>query len=633
MILMVESIFLITSSDIPYLTKNKFALDKSKPVALDYQSHIELDVAGIDHLVIDDYISYEDYGQIDQIAHTIPMIWPSKTGDILIHESINLGEVIEWELVFALVRFIRLFFGIRALVHSLRLSEIIVHKHQDSVNRIAQLISEKSKLKCTFIDTGISKSNSLFWLDNISVTLNFAGRPITMVLPRPIYYEAKKIIDSLGRIIATITSDKNTHDNSVLLLDFNLVNYKPLMLALRNKNVNVLLINQRRPIIWNISSLKIFRELGFPYNSLQQYLTPSLEKEAKDKIEQLHSYLDNLPQDSRFIDLFSFKGSSFWSAFSDDFISFCKKRLEEAVYEAMLGGQVLEAKRPKSILVWSDHSQFEKTMVLLGKARGTPTFVIQHGVLGNILRKDQLVWASQDNKRIYADYFCCWGRITQNWYLKNGIPESKLVITGSPRYDPYFAEALHNEQSGNILLATSGIPSNTFSVFSSVRTIEQYESKIRTVCSTVRKFQEKHFIVKLHPYADEGFDIVKAIRQENPQAHIIKNANIVETIKNSDLVISTGSSVLLEAMILNKPTIMLRYIKGVEQQEISYSEFGASIGLDGDNGSAMEEAIRRILYDNEFRNKLILRGQDYVNQYLEYHNISSQRLAEVITER
>lgn len=638
---MPPEIVLVTSVDVQYIIDHRSLFDNATLVALDYTSYNAMSLAKIDHLVLDDFLSYNDYGRIDEFAHKLPLIWPAiSNSTALMHESINLGYVIEWELIFALVKFLRLFLGIHTIVSKLKPETVSVHAKYDSVHRIAKLVSEEKRCRLKLIDVGdySEKGRSLFWLDNISITLDVAGKPITVVLPRQVYHKIKNSIDLAGRMLAIFTSRKSAASHgedepSVLLLDFNLVNYKPLMSALKDTQTNALLINQRRPIIWNIASLRIFRELGFSYNSLGQYSNRSLEKSIKDKVKEINSFFDNLQEtNNEFSNIFSFDGYSFWAAFKNDFASFCKTRLAEAVREASLGNQVLKTKRIKSLLVWSDHAQFEKTMVLLAKSHGIPTFVIQHGVFGNILRKDQTVWASQDNKRVYADYFCCWGKITKDWLVKSGIEEKRLILTGSPRYDSYFSNSLYNNyESGNILLATSGIPSNTFSIFSSVRCIEEYEKGIRSVCRAARSFPDKRFVVKLHPYADEGFDIVKVILEENPQANIIKNAGIVETIKNSDIVISTGSSVLLEAMILHKPTIMLRYISGVEQQEISYSEFGASVGVDG-NEESLKKAISEILNDKDLKEKLVARGQDYINGYLEFQGNSSHRLSQVIIE-
>lgn len=622
-----NSIAFITAADAGIASRLISQFKPFKLIALDYSAHLILKTNRIDHVALDDFILYDEYGEIDSLAHTIPQIWSKfDTDQALLHEQINLGEVLEWEMVYAIVKFLRLFYGINRAISTIRPDNVIVHKQDDYVSKIVRQVCDNLGLQVTAIE-GDHTVDSLFWLDNISVTLDLFGRPTTITVSRDTYQRIKSVVDSIGRMISKFNSVNKNKTNRILLLEFNLANYKLLIESLQERKIDVILLNQRRPIIWNTSSFRIFKELHLEYNFLKQYATSSLEAMIFDRTKRINSTLEECSSSAYFSDLFSFKGSTFWPAFRDDFINFCKKRLAEAVRETSFGNAALDKEKPDSLLVWSDHSQFEKTMVLLAKRRGIPTFVIQHGMLGNILRNGKSVWASQDNKRIYADYYCCWGKITRDWYIKQGIDPSKLVLTGSPRYDAYFKTTAHTAE--DILLATSGIPSNTFSIFSSIKQIEEYEKKIRSICRTAKRFSQR-FVVKLHPYADEGFDIIKAIKEENSDAIIVKNVSIIDALNRSSIVISTGSSVLLEAMLLNKPTIMLRYINGVEQQEVSYSEFGASVGTDGDEDS-IYSAIYKILHDKEFRNNLIRRGREYTEQYLEYRGNSTQRIADIAT--
>ena len=47
---------------------------------------------------------------------------------------------------------------------------------------------------------------------------------------------------------------------NILLLDFNPERYEHLLLELSKLNHNIILLNQRRPAVWNKNSLKIIRK-------------------------------------------------------------------------------------------------------------------------------------------------------------------------------------------------------------------------------------------------------------------------------------------------------------------------------------------------------------------------------------
>ena len=74
---------------------------------------------------------------------------------------------------------------------------------------------------------------------------------------------SKKFLNFFETIIHKFFNLKVNPDSyntkSILLLDFNPIIYESLFKELSNIKKNIILLNQRRPAIWNMESLKIIR--------------------------------------------------------------------------------------------------------------------------------------------------------------------------------------------------------------------------------------------------------------------------------------------------------------------------------------------------------------------------------------
>ena len=84
---------------------------------------------------------------------------------------------------------------------------------------------------------------------------------------------------------------------------------------------------------------------------------------------------------------------------------------------------------------------------------------------------------------------------------------------------------------------------------------------------------------------------------------------------------------MLESMILNKPTMLfsldeqfknLEYDDGIPIVSLSYR-------------ANIEKYLKKILYDNEFRQILLQKNKLYLKKFLANHGNASQKIAEIIT--
>ena len=106
-----------------------------------------------------------------------------------------------------------------------------------------------------------------------------------------------------------------------MLLDFNPERYEHLLLELSKLNHNIILLNQRRPAVWNKNSLKIIRKTNTFVINLNNFSNKSEIKKIDLLKQSFLKNLHNIPLDNEEItQFFSIQQRTFWNIIKDNFI-------------------------------------------------------------------------------------------------------------------------------------------------------------------------------------------------------------------------------------------------------------------------------------------------------------------------
>ena len=119
------------------------------------------------------------------------------------------------------------------------------------------------------------------------------------------------------------------------------------------------------------------------------------------------------------------------------------------------------------------------------------------------------------------------------------------------------------------------------------------------------------------------------LREIDPNVPIIYNADIVELINSAELVITfNNSTIALESLILEKPTIVLQTETWTEHEDIV--KMGAVVSIS--NIDDIESNINNIIHNEEFRNLLLKNGKFFIQQYVSCGGKSSKTLAKILDQ-
>lgn len=466
--------------------------------------------------------------------------------------------------------------------------------------------------------------------DKINIKYNLGSHPISITISRKTFMKIRKIVDKTTNLFFKLKPNMKLirNNKSILLLDFNPIQYDTLMKELSSLNKNILLLNQRRPAIWNIESFKIIKNTNCKIIHLNDFEEKIREK-INIEIKTLESNLEKIwGFNSTFEEIFSTNSNTFWHAIKESFTKICTSRFCESIRRILLVNELFDTLDISVILEWAETGQEEKEIILLSKKRGIKSVLLQHAMdpLSHVWDKYHR-FALGGYSYFISNKQALWGQQVKNSAISYGKKEENLIVTGSPRHDNFFKSIGKKKKNGVILFATTAVTGRMSFEQTPIEAYTNFDNFVREVCRIAKKFPDKQLIVKPHPQPDSLSNITKIIKEIDPSIPILYNASLIELINSCDLLITfNNSTVILESMILGKPAISLQIEKWAQEDDIVKTEAFLSIS----NIEEIENGMKKILYDTNYKNNLIENSKIFVDNYLANHGTASQKLVKLL---
>lgn len=619
-----ETLILVEGLDDVETLKNIIISSKNvKIISFDFYAHKALQKLGISHNLIEEYFSKEDESKIDNLAVDLTTNWHKleEFQELLEYEGLNVGFLVEIEIITYFFLFLKRVLGISRIIEKDLPSKIIAA----SLSKVVQSF-EKSNIN---LISHIREQTSALYFDDIEIPLSIGTKMKTIKISRNQYTRIKKILETTTNILFNLKyqPDKQNEKKSILLLDFNPVLYPNLLTQISTSNKNILLLNQRRPAVWNIESLRIVKNSKSKIVDIEDYSNLEIAKKLDNGKKIIMDKLNKLwTMDDLLKKYFSVDDHSFWDLIKIRFKEMIEARFIELVKRFSLLENFFTKSNVSCILEWA-HTGFEEKIVLyIARKHYIPIVLLQHGTAA--LNKK---WEKYHKLIPYfpskGDKIAIWGNVMRDFILQHDIPEKDILLVGSPRHDEFFLKKQNRKSEGIILLAANAFMHNNFAG-NDTRSYQYLEEYIKNICSIIRKISNKKIIVKLHP-GQFYYDIKPLLQEIDPSIPIFQNQNIIDLIKSCDAMISLNySTALLDAMIIEKPTmVVLPERQGFEEE--GYITKGAT--LYEPELSNLESALRNLLNNEEFRQDLVKRGNEFVDAYLVNHGIASREITKILS--
>lgn len=204
--------------------------------------------------------------------------------------------------------------------------------------------------------------------------------------------------------------------------------------------------------------------------------------------------------------------------------------------------------QPSCVLSTSDFYPFEFQFIWQARKLGIPTAILQHGEANDVV-----IWPS------YADVFLAWGESYREPLFKRGAAEDRVQVTGMPASDALFLRAPGKDTPD---LKTSDpvclVLSHTQDRVEDATLFEEFG---RCLKETIRLTPGMKWKIRLHPSEDDSFYRECAISNLPRVEMSSKKISLEQAVDQADVVCTIRSTAGLQAMMLQKPVLILDLAK------------------------------------------------------------------------
>ena len=620
---MTDSLIFCDSSSIPDFNSNIFHSD-FKIFSFDIQSHNLLDSKKISHELVEDFLE-NDGNLIDKISLNFSQNWYKQNLESdFFYDDINLGGMIEHDILLFFLKQLKKIIGIKNIIDKEKPISIIAN---DSLLKICAFFDSNNYL--TKSKLPIITRNDISY-DKVSLPIKIGNRLINLWISRSKATKIAKIMEfTLNNLFNVNFKNSKKYGETILLLDLTPRPYDVFLNTLSNTFSNVILLNDEVTTSWNLKNNFILKNSKSKISSLYKFNTEETQKKIISNQSRIRKNLDDLLNNNS-IEYFSYNDINFWDLIKYEFIEILKKNFTKAV-DVIESSFCFFSNVDLKYVVYLYGNVYEQSISYAAKKCGIPTIRLQHGLdpfthsMSNYLRLEYPPHLDHTSHGLWS--------LSDKQFLSNSkvIKDEKLIVLGNPRYD----KLLNSQKTffnNNTLLFAFDFGMTAYSLAGDdTNESEKLKKVFEESCQILNNISDKNLIVKLHPGVIPTFDVQKIIKKINPSIPVYKSQLVIDLLQNCDVLINVGfSTILLEAMILGKPTItiMTDHVDQYQDDGIIKNEITKPVYT----SKELEAAINSMIHDKKFRENYVRKGNEFVQSYLSNPGTASDALVKYLND-
>ena len=337
--------------------------------------------------------------------------------------------------------------------------------------------------------------------------------------------------------------------------------------------------------------------------------------ESKTKSENFKQLISKILDHDISSNSFYYKEYNMWPIFKTILTQLVLENLDHLIFQILSTQNLFQTYKIDSLLINSENGSTENIAINLAKSNNIPVILMQHGLI-----YDSDDFHLRNNLTgIYpnlSDYAIVWGPLMKNHLVSLGYKKEKIKDLGCPVYDNIIHKSF--EKNNTLLVATSP-PMSDFAIDLSIATNINYEKIIREIC-IFSKENNFNLIFKLHPSLEDNIHDV--IKENNKNAEILSSGSILPLIEKCSLLITFDlSTTILESQLLSTPVFSVSYRENNDLNSQIFEKTCPRVSIDD-----FKNLSKKIIFNPEFKNKLIKNGTIYSNSYLSHQNNSAKSI-------
>lgn len=225
------------------------------------------------------------------------------------------------------------------------------------------------------------------------------------------------------------------------------------------------------------------------------------------------------------------------------------------------------------------------------------------------------------------DYYVFQGQMGKRLVMESGYPEARCFVTGSPRYDD-LAELVRKTEAAEVHLEHIAAMAGSRKLALVIPSLSDEDANelIDVVLEACSGRDDCFVAVKPHPLCPVGRIVAQSSKRHGFEHATVVRDDLHDLIMASDVVLTTYSTAGDEAIAIGKPVICYA---GVRPTMSSYLDVEAAPIVH--DSIELEEALTRMLYDDEYRSRYLARRDDLIaGSFYKLDGRAKQRFADTL---
>ena len=619
-----EIIWIEDASELEIISNRK--LENKTVITSSFEVTQSLKSKDIPHLFSDDFITDVERAKLFEKMILWRKWHKQYENSELMYNNVNLlGIIDETEIGTFLMEKLIFATKIKNVINELKPRKIFLERRYEDI--VSDFVGNNIEIN-TFLKKDLVRDDS----DKLKIKFNFGKHPLSFKISKKLYKKIKKNTDSISSTIYDLSfTEKDFNKKTIIFVEFNTELFSKLFQSLKDYDGRVVLANYRRPTIWNKETLDIVRNNNCKIFNFESFVSREEKMNVKNLSEEfLKKILDFLNNSIELEKFFEFDGIQLWKTFRDWLIIKYQIQMFDSLLMISAGKELVEKSDIRCLVSLNDIGVTEK---MFSELTNCDSIILQHGfkeTITDTIRFDKLDYVN------FKDKLAVWSKRRKDELIKNfGIDENKIIVTGSPRHDDYFSLTKIKNSSSvkRVLIAPHTL--NELNGLVDINLKIRYNILLKKIISYLKKFDGIEIVVKLHANSLKHNDELKSyIQYIDKDIPIYSWTSVKDTINEADVVIVISPeffatpTMLIESIILEKPIMNFVLDDNITQVDYVRSDSTFTLSYKDD----IEEALKKIILDIEFKNQLRHNGREYLSRHLSNHNIASERLSDILKQ-
>ena len=589
-------------------------------IAFDYISHKILAKNKIKHNLIDDYINENDRKEIFQFCSTcLKQYERSNESDLKFH-NIDLVSIVDRN---------ELHEFLMDLVPKIKALKKIIDKGLYDIifvsSDIYEIFSEtKFKSNIKFLNK-IEKN--LLTLEKVDIPLNFEIMETKFTISRKKY---KMLKGNIEKTTTGLFRLRKNYENKkkIVLIEFDPEIYHDLLQEINKHGFQPVLVNFRKTATASLRSIKYLKKSNSLVMLAEDWLKKSQFEEIKTARANFLYKIKNVTKNKIFLPNFVYDEIDFNMTIQEKINNILIQRLDEYLAQILVAESIENADDVLGIITLNFSGETEKIFSRI--KNDIPVILLQHAFAN--YTKSISYFDILDDYHLIKHKIAVWGDIIKDYLIHvKAIPENKIIVSGSPKYDSY-SKIKKNKKNQKIMLVTLR-PIITHMEGPRIELYEKYEKTLHKLIQISKDVENLQIIFKLHPQQNISNQIIINMIKGNEGIKILQFEPIKELLADCDLHVNIApdnfdaSSVILEAMMMGKPTLNIQLQKNEIEFEFIKDNAIKSVYYD----SNVEQSVLDLI-SHHGTDELFSRSQNFLNKYMKNRGNAAKKLIDSIED-